>query len=144
MHQFWIVSVLGMKMHNNRVGTSNNSPIFKTWKWQIIYWWSRTEVDRIYIAINLLVSLFPKNTNISVIRQNQSFRKCLYWIICHFDILGMHLDTPGQHFDDPEVPTDTQQDTWGPDLDFSRFLMDFGNPLGPTLAFWWFFLNMDH
>ncbi len=53
--------------------------------------------------------------------------------MCHFDMLGMHLDTPGQHFDDPDVPTDTQQDTWGPELDFSRFLMDFGSPLGPTL-----------
>ena len=31
----------------------------------------------------------------------------------HFDILGLHLGTLGQHFDEPEVPRDTQQDTFG-------------------------------
>ena len=66
MHQFWILSVLGLRIHNNRVGMSKNLPIcFKYWEWQIIYLWSRTEVDRIYLVINLVVSLFPKcHTNI--------------------------------------------------------------------------------
>jgi hypothetical protein len=60
-------------------------------------------------------------------------------MICHFDM--MHLGTPGQHFA-PRTPNRTP---WGPDVDFSEFVMDFGSPLGPTLeAFRQLFRNMDH
>ena len=55
----------------------------------------------------------------------------------HFDVPGCDFGVPGHHFVDPEAPNDTQQDTLGPDVDFSRFLMDFGTPLGPTLGAYW-------
>ena len=42
----------------------------------------------------------------------------------------------------PRTPNRTP---WGPDLDVSRFLMDFGTPLGPTLdPCWWLFRHLDH
>ena len=63
----------------------------------------------------------------------------------HFDVPGCDFGVPGHHFVDPEAPNDTQQDTLGPDLDFSRFLMDFGTPLGPTLdPCWSLFRHLDH
>ena len=51
----------------------------------------------------------------------------------HFNVPGCDFGVPGHHFVDPEAPNDTL----GPDLDFSRFLMDFGTPLGPTLDPYW-------
>ena len=86
MFQFCILPVLGLNMHNNRVGMSNNLPIcFKNWKWQIIYLWSRTKIDRIYLAINLELSLFHKWHKISVNitnRQNKT-KVCFCYSIAY-------------------------------------------------------------
>ena len=87
MHTFWIWQVLGLNMHNNKVGMSNNFPIcFINGKWQIFYLWSRTKVDRIYLAIDLVLSFFLKNgITVSVNRQNPNIGKNMYsvayWIV---------------------------------------------------------------
>ena len=50
-----------MKLHNNRVGMSNNSPIcFPYWTCWTNYLWFRTKLDRIYLAVNMAVALFHK------------------------------------------------------------------------------------
>ena len=63
----------------------------------------------------------------------------------HFDILGCDFGVLGDHFGDPEVPWTPNRTPWGPDLDFSRVLMVFGNPLGPTLeSFCRLLRDLDH
>ena len=48
----------------------------------------------------------------------------------HFDVPGCDFGVPGHHFVDPEAPNDTL----GPDLDFSRFLINFWHPVGTNFG----------
>ena len=71
-------------MTTNIIDMFNDLPSFFTnYKWRIIYFRSLAEVDRIYLAIDLVLSLFPKsfkNTGIYIRnRQNQQIA-FLYWI----------------------------------------------------------------
>ena len=96
MNRFWFLPVLGLKIHNNRVGMSNNSRIcLPYWKSWTNYFWSWTKVDRIYLAVNMAVSLFPKwykNTGILSKQANPKNRifVVLYCLLyCLFIPLGI-------------------------------------------------------
>ena len=93
MHEFWILSALGLEMHNTRVGMSKNLPIcFKHWKWEIIYLWSRTKVDRIHLAINLAVSLFPKwHTNTGILSKQANPKNRILFVLYCLLVLPIHL-----------------------------------------------------
>ena len=67
-----------------RVDMSKNLPIyFEIWKCWTNYLWSRTKVDRIYLAVNMAVSLFQNEMKIPVVGQNMQIKQvfvlyCLY------------------------------------------------------------------
>ena len=71
-------------MHNNRVGMSNKSQVcLPYWRCWTNYFWSRTKVDCIYLAVNMAVSLFPKCYTNTGILSKQGYPKnrfFLYWI----------------------------------------------------------------
>ena len=56
----------------NRVGMSKNSWIcLPNWKYWLIYFWSQANVDRIYLAVNLVLSIFQNDSKISVYIRNK-------------------------------------------------------------------------
>ena len=62
-----------------------------------------------------------------------------------WEAFWLQLGTLGDHWAIRGSPGTPQRTPGGPHVDFQRFLMDFGSPLGATLgSFWGLFRDLGH